>query len=77
MEATKQTIYIGPSLSGSRLAHATVFIGEYPVYIKAILDKHPWMVYLFVPVHEYAESMKKLTTKGTALYIFANRCKEV
>ena len=77
MEASKQTIYVGPSLSGSRLAQATTFIGGYPALVPNILDEHPWMIHLFVPVTEYSESMKKLTKKGTALYIFANRCKEV
>lgn len=77
MKRTKQVVYIGPSLSGARLMHATVFCGTYPAYIQEIMEKNPWFRNLFVPVETYAESMKMLSTKGTALYIFAKRCKEV
>ena len=77
MNGNRQMVYIGPSLSGARLMHATVFCGAYPLYIKEIMEKHPWFKNLFVPVETYAESMKTLSTKGTALYIFAKRCKEV
>lgn len=72
-----QTVYIGPSLSGSRLLHATVFRDGYPIYIKEIMEEHPWFKNLFVPVEEYAESMKTIRKPGTALYIFAKRSKEV
>lgn len=72
-----QMIYIGPNLSGARLIHATVFRGGYPEYIKDILNQHPWFRNLFVPVGFYADSMKLVRTKGTALYIFAKKCKEV
>lgn len=72
-----QTIYIGPSLSGSRLPHATVFRGEYPVYIQKIMEKHPWFKSLFVPVEDFAKSLKTIQKPGTALYIFAKRSKEV
>lgn len=77
MSENRQMVYIGPSLSGARLMHATVFRGEYPPYIQEIVEKHPWFKNLFVPVETYAESMITLSAKGTALYIFAKRCKEV
>ncbi len=70
-------IYIGPSLSGARLSHATVFSGGYTVPVKELIDKNPWLERLFVPVSQYTEKMKELSTKGTALNIYAKRCKEV
>ena len=73
----KRLIYIGPSLSKSRLAHATVFIGGFPVYISDIIDKHPWFEELFVPVGEYTEKLKILNKSGTDLNVYAKRCKEV
>lgn len=77
MKNNAQMIYIGPSLSGARLIHATVFREGYPTYIKEMLNAHPWLKNLFVPVSSYADSMKQVHTQGTALYIFAKKCKEV
>lgn len=74
---TGKKIYIGPSLSGARLSHATVFSGGYTVPVKELIDKNPWLERLFVPVSQYTEKMKELSTKGTALNIYAKRCKEV
>lgn len=73
----KKMIYIGASLSGSRLIHATVFSGGYTEPVKELIKEHPWMERLFVPVNQYTEKMKELTTKGTALNIYARKSKEV
>ena len=73
----KKLIYIGPSLSGSRLIHATVFSGGYTELMKELIKEHPWMERLFVPVSQYTEKMKELSTKGTALNIYAKKCKGV
>lgn len=77
MKKETQKVYIGPSLSGARLTHATVFRGEYPTHVKEITERYTWFKNLFVPVEQYAGSMKKLNTPGTALNIFAKKCKEV
>ncbi len=57
--------------------HATVFCDGYPMYISEILSRNPWFRNLFVPVEDYAKSMKTIQKPGTALYIFAKRAKEV
>lgn len=73
----KRIIYVGPSLSKSRLLHATVFIGGIPQYVNEIIKEHPWFKNLLVPADRYVETMKIVKKPGTALNIYAKRCKEV
>ncbi|WP_297038978.1 hypothetical protein [uncultured Dialister sp.] len=74
---TGKKIYIGPSLSGARLIHATVFSGGYTQPVRELIKENPWLERLFVPVGQYTEKMRELSTKGTALNIYAKRCREV
>lgn len=73
----ERIIYVGPSLSKSRLLHATVFIGGIPGYVNEIIKGHPWFKNLLVPADRYVETMKIVSKPGTALNIYAKRCKEV
>ena len=73
----EQMIYEGPSISKSRLLHATVFIGGIPGYVNEIIKEHPWFKNLLVPADRYTETMKIVRKQGTALNIYAKRCKEV
>lgn len=70
-------IYIGPNLGSGRLAHATVFCGGFPEHVAAIIKANPWMVNLFVPVEQYTEKLAERNRKGTALYLYSVRTKEV
>jgi len=72
-----QMIYVGSSISKSRLLHATVFIGGIPGYVNEIIKEHPWFKNLLVPADRYTETMKIVRKPGTALNIYAKRCKEV
>lgn len=72
-----QMIYVGPSISKSRLLHATVFIGGIPGYVNEIIKERPWFKNLLVPADRYTETMKIVRKPGTALNIYAKRCKEV
>ncbi len=70
-------IYIGPNLSNGRLAHATVFCGGFPEPVAALIKANPWMAQLFVPVEDYAAKLAERNRKGTALYLYSVRTKEV
>lgn len=70
-------VYVGPSLSEGRLSHCTVFTNGLPSHIQKIADANPWFSYLFVPVETYTETMKTVRKKGTALYMYAKRAREV
>lgn len=70
-------IYIGPNLAGGRLAHATVFCGGFPEPVIALIKAYPWMANLFVPVESYTVKMAERNRKGTALYLYSKRTKEV
>ena len=73
----EQMIYVGPSISKSRLLHETLFIGGIPGYVNEIIKEHPWFKNLLVPADRYTETMKIVRKPGTALNIYAKRCKEV
>ncbi len=75
--ASDKRIYIGPNLSGGRLAHATVFSGGYPSYVTELINSHRWMALLFVPVEQYTEKLAERNRKGTALYLYSIKTKEV
>ncbi len=70
-------VYVGPSLSEGRLSHCTVFTNGLPPHIEKIAKENSWFSYLFVPVEDYTETMKAVRTKGTALYMYAKRAREV
>ena len=70
-------VYIGPTLSESRLMHATVFIGGYPHHLKELLDSNPWMKQLFVPVSEMNAALAATKEKGTIYNILCKKAKEV
>lgn len=76
-EENSQMIYIGPNLSGGRLAHATVFSGGYPPHVAELINAHHWMALLFVPVEQYTEKLTERNRKGTALYLYSIKTKEV
>ena len=74
---TEQLIYIGPTLSESRLSFATVFIGGLPPHMADMFEEHPWFKQLFVPVSELDMAIKATKEKGSYLNILYNKAKEV
>lgn len=74
---TSKLVYIGPTLSESRLIHATVFIGGYPLHILELLNSNPWMKQLFVPVSEMNSAIAATKEKGTIYNILYQKAKEV
>lgn len=74
---TERKIYIGPSLSRSRLKHAQIFIGPLPPDVASIVEKHAWFRNLFVDVDNYREKAEELKIKGTPLALFYRKAKEV
>lgn len=70
-------IYIGPSLSGSRLKHAQIFIGPLPPDIASIVKEHAWFRTLFVNVGDYRKKAEELQKKETPLALFYKKAKEV
>lgn len=70
-------IYVGPTLSHGRLQHAQGFIDGFPVGVQELVDQHSWFRRLFVCPADFAEAKKQTQTKGSLLYIYFNRAKEV
>ncbi len=75
--SVSRVIYIGPNLGSGRLAHATVFCAGIPAHVAEIIKAHSWMAHLFVPVESYTEKMAERNRKGTALYLYSMKTKEV
>lgn len=65
----EQLIYIGPNLSGGRLSQNTVFRGGTPAYMQDLLEQHPSIKDLIVPVAETAAAHAKTQLSGTPEYI--------
>ncbi|WP_270441218.1 hypothetical protein [Acidaminococcus provencensis] len=81
MTAFKKTsgllIYVGPTLSHGRLQHAQGFINGFPVGVQELVDQHSWFRRLFVCPAAFTEAKKQTQIKGSLLYIYYNRAKEV
>lgn len=70
----KSLMYVGPSLSQGRLSHATVFIdGLFTVPVQEIMDAHPWMKHLMVPVTQINTAMAAIKKEGTLLNTLCKR----
>ncbi|RNB72173.1 hypothetical protein [Brevibacillus panacihumi] len=65
---TDQWIYIGPNLSGGRLARHTVFRGSIPKYLDD-LQKQPAFRDLLVPLERLSEAQSRVIQPGTAEYL--------
>ncbi len=63
----KQLIYIGPNLSGGRLATSYITLGGFPAYLEDVAKDRPEIRLLFVPVNELAASKAELRVTGSVL----------
>lgn len=62
-------IYIGQSIPG--LSQYTVFAGELPPHVEALVKENDAVRGLIVPVDRLQEARREMRTKGHALYIYA------
>lgn len=67
-EKPEQLIYIGPNITGGRLASATVFRNGMPGHLQDLRDKHPEVDVLTVPVNELTAATAKMREPGTPEY---------
>lgn len=76
-KAADRRIYIGPALSGHRLAPYSVWIGGLPPQVKDLAAANPWLEKLFVPVADMREKMAEAARQGTPLHLYYEKAKEV
>lgn len=77
LEAGKQTgtrVYCGPSVRNVARQY-TVYAGEIPDALREFIRTHPAAGGLLVPVEKFAETRRKLETKGTAEAVLYNKVK--
>ncbi len=67
-EGSKRLIYVGPTLSGSRLIRYQVFVGGLPKHIDEVLEKTPQIKSLFVAPKDLVAAEKAISTKGTPMH---------
>jgi hypothetical protein len=67
-------VYCGPSVRYVARQY-TVFAGEIPAALAEFIRKHPAAGALLVPVEKFAETRRKLETKGTAEAVLYNKVK--
>jgi hypothetical protein len=65
-KADEQFIYIGPNLPRGRLTQFTVFKGGTPDYLSDLLEQHPQIKDLIVPVASTNDAQSKSQQSGTA-----------
>ncbi len=71
-----QLIYVGPTLSEGRLSFSTVYVNGLPAHVQELVDMHPWLKSLFVPVSELDKAIKATKEKGSYLNILYNKAKK-
>lgn len=62
-----QLVYIGPSLPAGKLMKNRIFIGtekEIKDSLSEVLEKHPMIEKMLVPVKDLAEKKEKVRTQG-------------
>lgn len=67
-KAAQQFIYVGPNLPGGRLTKFSVFKGGIPVYLDDLIEKHPQITDLIVPVASAVTAQTNSAQAGTAEY---------
>jgi hypothetical protein len=71
-QSTKASrIYVGPSVLG--LKKHTIFRGDFPPNVQALIDKKPDLIHLFVSPDEVATAMKDMATPGHKLHYFLKK----
>ena len=65
---SEKLIYIGPSLSRSRLPRFSIFIGGLHNHLEGELSRCPKLAKLFVPIGKLSEAEKELEKTGTPLH---------
>lgn len=61
----QQMIYLGPTLSGGRLAQNAVYRGGVPTQYSYLFEIEPELGLLIVPVESLVETRKKIEELGT------------
>jgi len=67
-------VYCGPS-GRNVVRQYTVYTGAIPESVKAFLEAYPTAKALLVPLDRFAETRKKLETKGSAEAVLYNKVK--
>lgn len=70
----KSRVYCGPSVRNVARQY-TVYAGEIPDALREFIRTHPAAGGLLVPVEKFAETRRKLETKGTAEAVLYNKVK--
>ena len=67
-------VYCGPSVRNVARQY-TVYAGKIPEELREFISKHPAAGGLLVPVEKFAETRRRLETKGTAEAVLYNKVK--
>lgn len=73
-DEAKTVVYCGPSVRGV-VRQYTVFEGEIPSYLLRLINNHPAVNALVVPVEKMAETRAKVEQTGTAESILFKKIK--
>lgn len=71
---TGTLVYCGPSVRNVARQY-TVYAGKIPEELCEFIGKHPAAGGLLVPVEKFAETRRRLETKGTAEAVLYNKVK--
>lgn len=76
MGTSSRKIYVGPSLPGGTLPQFTVFKGELPDHVVALMGKCPSLRPLIVPVAKLGQARKDVSTSGSLLNVYAMKIRK-
>lgn len=69
-------VYVGPSLKNGVLIQYTVFRGEFPPHVAALMEKSPSLKHLMVPTTRLSQARKEVATKGSLLNLYASKVRK-
>lgn len=69
-------VYVGPSLPKGVLTQFTVFRGEFPPHIAALMGKSESLKHLMVPVAKLSQARKEVMTSGSLLNLYASKVRK-
>ena len=71
--STDSLIYIGPTLTARGLTQYTVYRGWLPDYVSALMQGHPCLRSLIIPVGDLVRARDELAQKGSLRHTMYQR----
>lgn len=72
----QQLIYIGPSIAGVVMT-GTIFRNGIPKELKEIINQHPNVGYLIVPIEKLPQAIKEIGNQKGAMHILYEDVKQL